>query len=158
MKYDILYEGAFAMLKVQLNPGESVKAEMGAMVAMSPNVELRGTVDGGLMRGLGRMLSGEKFFFQELTAVRGQSEVLLSPGRSGISRRLSLTGRTSCTCRKTDFWPAPRAFRSIRRCKIWPGASSPAKAFSLWRSVGAAQSSFLRSGRFMQLIWNPAKR
>lgn len=66
MKYDVLYDGAFAMLKVHLNPGESVKAEMGAMVAMSPNVEIRGTVDGGLMRGLGRMLSGEKFFFQSL--------------------------------------------------------------------------------------------
>lgn len=38
MKYDVLYDGAFAMLKVLLEPGESVKAEMGAMVAMSPNV------------------------------------------------------------------------------------------------------------------------
>lgn len=95
MRYDVLYDGAFAMLKVLLEPGESVKAEMGAMVAMSPNVELRGTVDGGIMRGLGRMLSGEKFFFQELTATRGQSEVLLSPEPSAIFNPLSWTARTS---------------------------------------------------------------
>lgn len=117
MKYDVLYDGAFAMLKVHLNPGESVKAEMGAMVAMSPNVEIRGTVDGGLMRGLGRMLSGEKFFFQELTATRGQSEVLLSPGQSAISRRLSLTGRTSCMFRRTASSREPMGFRSTPKCR-----------------------------------------
>ncbi|WP_019911326.1 TIGR00266 family protein [Paenibacillus sp. HW567] len=103
MKYDILYEGAFAMLKVHLNSGESVKAEMGAMVAMSPNVELRGTVDGGLMRGLGRMLSGEKFFFQELTATRGQSEVLLSPGSIGDIQAIELDGSYKLYVQKDGF-------------------------------------------------------
>lgn len=64
MSYEILHEGAFAMLKVQMNPGETIKAEMGAMVSMSSSVDIKGTVDGGLLRGLGRMLSGEKFFFR----------------------------------------------------------------------------------------------
>nr|WP_283657108.1 AIM24 family protein [Paenibacillus sp. RC343] len=63
MSYEIVHEGAFAMLKVQMNPGETIKAEMGAMVSMSSSVDIKGTVDGGLLRGLGRMLSGEKFFF-----------------------------------------------------------------------------------------------
>ncbi|MBY9078374.1 TIGR00266 family protein [Paenibacillus sp. HN-1] len=103
MRYDILYEGAFAMLKVHLESGESVKAEMGAMVAMSPNVELRGTVDGGIMRGLGRMLSGEKFFFQELTAVRGQSEVLLSPGSMGDIQAIELDGSYRLCVQKDGF-------------------------------------------------------
>lgn len=103
VRYDILYEGAFAMLKVHLESGESVKAEMGAMVAMSPNVELRGTVDGGIMRGLGRMLSGEKFFFQELTAVRGQSEVLLSPGSMGDIQAIELDGSYRLYVQKDGF-------------------------------------------------------
>ncbi|WP_245625144.1 TIGR00266 family protein [Paenibacillus stellifer] len=103
LRYDILYEGAFAMLKVHLESGESVKAEMGAMVAMSPNVELRGTVDGGIMRGLGRMLSGEKFFFQELTAVRGQSEVLLSPGSMGDIQAIELDGSYRLYVQKDGF-------------------------------------------------------
>lgn len=111
MNYQVLYEGAFAMLKVQLNPGESVKAEMGAMVAMSPNVELKGTVDGGLMRGLGRMLSGEKFFFQELRATRGQSEVLLSPGSLGDIQAIELDGSYKLLVQKTDFSPELKAFK-----------------------------------------------
>jgi len=103
MQYQVLYEGAFAMLKVNLESGESIKAEMGAMVAMSPNVELRGTVDGGLMRGLGRMLSGEKFFFQELTATRGQSEVLLSPGSLGDIQSVELDGSYKLYVQKDGF-------------------------------------------------------
>ncbi|NUU64310.1 TIGR00266 family protein [Paenibacillus agri] len=103
MKYEVVHEGAFAMLKVELDPGESVKAEMGAMVAMSPNVELRGTVDGGLMKGLGRMLSGEKFFFQELTATRGHSEVLLSPRSIGNVQAFELDGSYRLLVQKDGF-------------------------------------------------------
>lgn len=91
------------MLKVQMNPGESVKAEMGAMVAMSPGVELKGTVDGGLMRGLGRMLGGEKFFFQELTASRRQCEVLLSPGAIGDIQAIELDGSYKLYVQKDGF-------------------------------------------------------
>jgi uncharacterized protein (AIM24 family) len=52
MKHEILYKGAFPMLRVQLEAGENIKAEAGAMVSMSPNIELKGTVDGGIMRDL----------------------------------------------------------------------------------------------------------
>jgi len=96
MKYDILYEGAFAMLKVHIEQGEAIKAESGAMVSMSPNVEIKGTMDGGLMGGLGRMLSGEKFFFQELRSTRGpfssssSSSSFLIPSRVKIISSCSL--------------------------------------------------------------------
>jgi uncharacterized protein (TIGR00266 family) len=103
MKYEILYSGAFAMLKVNLGSGESVKAEMGAMVSMTPNINLRGTVDGGILRGLGRMLSGEKFFFQELTAAGGQGEVLLSPGSIGDIEAIELDGSYKLYVQKDGF-------------------------------------------------------
>jgi uncharacterized protein (TIGR00266 family) len=103
MKYEILYSGAFAMLKVNLGSGESVKAEMGAMVSMTPNINLRGTVDGGILRGLGRMLSGEKFFFQDLTAAGGQGEVLLSPGSIGDIEAIELDGSYKLYVQKDGF-------------------------------------------------------
>ncbi|EFM11851.1 protein of unknown function DUF124 [Paenibacillus curdlanolyticus YK9] len=103
MKYDVLYEGAFAMLKVKLERGESVKAEMGAMVSMSPSIDLTGTVDGGIMRGLGRMLSGEKFFFQELVAARGGGEVLLAPTSMGDIQAVELDGSYKLLVQKDGF-------------------------------------------------------
>ncbi|BBH24581.1 TIGR00266 family protein [Paenibacillus baekrokdamisoli] len=103
MKYEILYSGAFAMLKVNLGSGESVKAESGAMVSMTPNINLRGSVDGGILRGLGRMLSGEKFFFQELTAGGGQGEVLLAPGSVGDIQAIELDGSYKLYVQKDGF-------------------------------------------------------
>ncbi|UKS25156.1 TIGR00266 family protein [Paenibacillus sp. HWE-109] len=103
MKHEILYKGAFPMLKVQLEQGENIKAEAGAMVSMSPNVELKGTVDGGIMRGLGRMLSGEKFFFQELTPSRGPGEVLLAPAVIGDIEAVELDGSYKLFVQKDGF-------------------------------------------------------
>lgn len=103
MKYEVLYQGAFAMLKVVLEPGDSVKAESGAMVSMSPTLELRGTTDGGIMRGLGRMLSGEKFFFQEISAARGAGEVLLAPASMGDIYALELDGSHRLLVQKDGF-------------------------------------------------------
>ncbi|WP_322905360.1 TIGR00266 family protein [Paenibacillus campi] len=103
MKYEILYEGAFAMLKVHIEQGEAIKAESGAMVSMSPNVDIKGTMDGGLMGGLGRMLSGEKFFFQELRSTRGPAEVLLAPSSIGDVTAVELDGSYNLYVQKDGF-------------------------------------------------------
>lgn len=103
MQYHILYEGAFPILKVELNAGEQIKAESGAMVSMTPGVELKGTLDGGIMRGLGRMLGGEKFFFQEMTATRGRGEVLLAPSSVGGIEAVELDGTYRLLVQKDGF-------------------------------------------------------
>jgi uncharacterized protein (TIGR00266 family) len=103
VKYELLYQGAFAMLKVQLQAGESLKAESGAMVSMSPNVDVKGTADGGIMAGLGRMLSGETFFFQELSANRGGGEVLLAPSSIGDIQAVELDWSYRLLVQKDGF-------------------------------------------------------
>lgn len=82
-KYEFLYPGAFTMLKVNLKAGETMKAESDAMVAMSATIDVEGKLEGGVFGGLGRMLSGEKFFFQQLAARRGPGQVLLAPAMPG---------------------------------------------------------------------------
>ncbi|ANY65312.1 MULTISPECIES: TIGR00266 family protein [unclassified Paenibacillus] len=103
MRHEILYRGAFPLLKVQLERGETIKAESGAMVSMSPNLELKGTLDGGIMRGLGRMLSGEKFFFQELSATRGPGEALLASAAIGDIESIELDGSYKLYVQKDGF-------------------------------------------------------
>ena len=80
MKSDILYPGAFPMARVQLAAGESLKAESGAMVSISPTIDVESKVEGGLFKALSRrVLTGEHFFFQTLRATRGAGEALLAP-------------------------------------------------------------------------------
>ncbi|MNZ64807.1 hypothetical protein D3C78_829810 [compost metagenome] len=55
------------------------------------------------MRGLGRMLSGETFFFQEMTAARGQGEILLAPPSLGDIEAVELDGSYKLLVQKDGF-------------------------------------------------------
>lgn len=103
-KFEFLHRGAFTMLKVRLAANERMKAEADAMVAMSANVRVEGKMEGGLMGGLGRMLSGEKFFFQTLHAEHGPGDVYLSPAVPGDIMELELDGMNNYVLQKDGFF------------------------------------------------------
>ncbi len=102
--FEYLYRGAFTMLKVNLRAGERLKAESDAMAAMSANVSVEGKLEGGVLGGLGRMLSGEKFFFQTLLAQHGPGTVYLSPAIPGDIMDLEMDGSISYILQKDGFF------------------------------------------------------
>ena len=106
LNYEILYRGSFAMLKVALKAGEMVKAEAGAMVSMTETIDVEGKMEGGILGGLGRMLAGEKFFFQTLNAKRGAGEVLMSPSSIGDLQAIELDGSVGYVVQKDGFFAA----------------------------------------------------
>jgi uncharacterized protein (TIGR00266 family) len=106
MSYEILYQNAFPVVRYRLQAGEKLKAESDAMIAMSSAVDVTGGVEGGFLRGLGRMLSGEKFFFQYLTANRGPGEVLFGQAMPGGIMDLQLDGNYGLRVQKNGFLAA----------------------------------------------------
>jgi uncharacterized protein (TIGR00266 family) len=105
-KYEILYQDAFPIVKYNLAHGEKLKAESDAMVAMSSNVDVTGGVEGGIFRGITRMLAGEKFFFQYLQANRGSGEVLLAHALPGGIVDVELDGSYGLRVQKDGFLAA----------------------------------------------------
>jgi len=101
--YQIKHKGAFPFLEIDLEEGESVKAESDAMLTMSSNIDLRGTMDGGFLRGLGRKMAGEKLFFQELTAKKGKGKVRLAPSTIGDIETITLDGTYRLLVQKDGF-------------------------------------------------------
>jgi uncharacterized protein (TIGR00266 family) len=60
---------AFGVARLALGPNEPVRAEAGAMMAMSSGVALESKMEGGLLRSLKRAaLGGESFFVNTYTA------------------------------------------------------------------------------------------
>ncbi|WP_053956202.1 TIGR00266 family protein [Inediibacterium massiliense] len=106
MDYKILYEGAFPLVEVNLQRGENIKAESGAMVSMSNTIEVDGRMEGGFMNGLGRMLAGEKFFFQTLSAAKGAGKVLLAATAPGGVVDVNLDGSYDLCVQKDGFLAA----------------------------------------------------
>ena len=84
MKTEILYGPAYAVAKLVLSHGESVRAESGAMLAMSPGVAMETSTQGGLLKGLRRsVLGGESFFMNTFTAQAEGAELWLAPALAG---------------------------------------------------------------------------
>jgi uncharacterized protein (TIGR00266 family) len=106
LTFRVLYRGAFALLEVHLRHGQTVKAQSDAMVAMDATVDVEGKVEGGLLGGLGRMLSGESFFFQTLRATRGAGVVHLAPAQPGDLLPIQLNGTTAYVLQKDGFLAA----------------------------------------------------
>ena len=82
MKTNILFSPAYATLSVDLDPGDSIKAEPGAMVHQS-NVDLDTGAPGGIFKGLRRMLAKESFFINTFTAGHRGGNVTLAPNTPG---------------------------------------------------------------------------
>jgi uncharacterized protein (TIGR00266 family) len=95
MRTEISYSPAFAMATVHLKQGESVKAEAGAMMAMSPGVEIETSTKGGVLKGLRRsVLGGESFFMNTFTATGPDAHVAVAPALPGDIVTWTLTGNT----------------------------------------------------------------
>src|SRR6476469_10043296 len=100
MKARILYPGTNSLVEFILEKGEKVKAESDAMVAMTNTMDVEGRMEGGVLGGLGRMLAGEKFFFQTLSASRGPGRVLVAPSIPGDVVLLELDGSVEYNVQK----------------------------------------------------------
>jgi uncharacterized protein (TIGR00266 family) len=50
------------LVEVELDPGEGVRAEVGAMMFMDAGIEMQTSTGGGLFKGFKRMITGESFF------------------------------------------------------------------------------------------------
>ncbi|MBM3657920.1 MAG: TIGR00266 family protein [Actinobacteria bacterium] len=84
MRTEVSYSPAFAMATVSLEQGESVKAEAGAMMAMSPGIEIQTSTQGGVLKGLKRsVLGGESFFMNTFKATGPDAHVVLAPTLPG---------------------------------------------------------------------------
>ncbi|MBP7303486.1 MAG: TIGR00266 family protein [Fervidobacterium sp.] len=82
MRYDIEFKGSYSLLKVQLNAGEELTVEPGAMVYMRGPIEVE-TSTGGIWKALKRSFLGGESFFMNKYISRGESEIAIAPELPG---------------------------------------------------------------------------
>ena len=57
-----IYGDDLQAVEIELDPGEAVRAEAGAMLYMEQGIEMQTSTGGGIFGGLKRMVTGESFF------------------------------------------------------------------------------------------------
>jgi uncharacterized protein (TIGR00266 family) len=95
MQVEITYRPSYALAVVSLGPDESVQAEAGAMVSMSPGMAIETKAKGGLIGALKRsVLGGESFFMNTYRAPGGGGQITLAPALPGDMAVIELRDET----------------------------------------------------------------
>ena len=89
-------------VEIRLQAGEAMYTQSGGMAWMSDGFTLDSNVKGGLMKGLGRMFSGESLFMATYTASRPDSVIAFASTVPGKILAID-TAKTSLICQKGAF-------------------------------------------------------
>ena len=140
MEIQLNYRPAYSMATVKLAPGESIRAESGAMVGMSESLLMETsarTKKGGLLKGLARkMLTGESFFLNLFKSETTPGEVHLSPSNVGdlVVHQNSSELLVQSTCYVASH-PDIDIQTKVAGFKNWFGG----KGFFMLKAVGAGE-------------------
>jgi len=93
---------AMQTLLVDLDAGEAMYTERGGM-AWLKNVDMDTGAKGGLMKGLGRMMSGESLFMTTYTAKQGGGKIAFAPEAPGSVLSMSLNQGQAMLCQRDAF-------------------------------------------------------
>lgn len=98
MNYEFLSRPAATVARLNLNAGESLTCEVGAMIAMTTGFEVetttkkKGSSGGGLGKALKRMFAGESLFLNHFTATAPEQSLVIGPRMLGDVMHFPLTG------------------------------------------------------------------
>ena len=88
---------------IQFESGESIYTQAGGMTWMTDNFTMETNMKGGLMKGLGRVLSGESLFMATYTATASGAEMTLASSLPGDIIALQLDGTMEYIAQKQAF-------------------------------------------------------
>lgn len=101
MKYSI--EGTpLPVVICEMEDGETMITERGAMSWMSPNMKME-TTGGGVGKMFGRMLSGESLFINKYTATNGIGTIAFASSFPGNIVAMEITPDKPIVCQKSAF-------------------------------------------------------
>ncbi|MGE4214187.1 MAG: TIGR00266 family protein [Anaerotignaceae bacterium] len=94
--------GTLPVLICKLDAGESIISEAGGRTWMKGNITTENKAEGGIKKGLGRMLSGESLFMSRYTA-NGPCEIAFASSFPGTIVATELAKGETIICQKKAF-------------------------------------------------------
>ena len=105
MEYEIK-GGSFPIVICTLQKGETMKNETGAMAFMTSGMKMDTSTGGGLLKGLGRALSGDTIFLNFFTAQSDGEQIGFSACTPGKIMPIRLNGSNTIIGQKNAFLAA----------------------------------------------------
>ena len=105
MKYTLMGE-PLPVVICDVEPGETLITEGGAMSWMSPNMKMETTSGGGFGKMLGRMFAGDSLFLNRYTAQRGPGQIAFASSFPGSIKAVQIEPGKEIIAQKSAFLAA----------------------------------------------------
>ncbi len=92
MKWSVEHKPSYSILKIQLDPGEEITAEAGAMVLMRGDIEIKTHTAGGIAKAFLRALGATETFFVNTYRAKSSAELWFAPALPGDIHAIELKG------------------------------------------------------------------
>lgn len=105
MKFEIKYKPSYAMLVANLEQGETITAESGAMTYMTPNIEVHTRKrEKSLWGSLGlNLIGGQSFWVNDFVAQNGAGEAAFVAAPVGDIKQLDIAPGSGYTIQKSAY-------------------------------------------------------
>ena len=97
-----IFGGNFPAVSIRLDPGESIYTQAGGMTWMDTGITMDTNMRGGLMKGLGRMFTGESLFMATYTLTAPNQEIVIASTFPGCILDIDV-GRGPIIAQKNAF-------------------------------------------------------
>ncbi|RLA95236.1 MAG: TIGR00266 family protein [Deltaproteobacteria bacterium] len=155
-----IYGDDMQIVEIELDPGEGVRAEAGAMMYMEEGIEMQTSTGGGLFKGFKRMITGESFFITTfLFNGKGKGHVAFGapyPGKI-IPLELSKFGG-KFLCQKDAFLCAAKGIEiEVAFTKKWGAGLFGGEGFILQRLEGDGMAFIHAGGTIIEKVLQPGE-
>ena len=145
-------------LHVSLTKGDQIYCESDAMVMMEATLDLKGSMNGGLVSAvMRRMANGESFFQQRIEAVRGDGDCLLSPVLPGALEIIDVGTRQYFLNDGAFVAATSETEMKVRMQNIGNALFAQSGGFFVMETSGAGQVVVSGFGSMFQLEVAPGK-
>jgi uncharacterized protein (TIGR00266 family) len=109
MQFQLLEKPDFTMVQIGFDgPGEQIICESGAMVAKDSAVEMKTSLQGGMMAAMKRKaLGGESLFQNTFTSTQPGQRLFFAPGPEGDVEVVNMDGMTPIFLNSSAYLAAP---------------------------------------------------
>ncbi len=144
-------------VSIRLNPGESIYTQSGGMTWMDSGITMETNMKGGLMKGLGRMISGDSLFMATYTATRPNQEIVIASTFPGSIAPVELNGRSIITQKSAFLCAQPSVTLSAFVTRGLGAGLFGGEGFILQRLSGVGTALIEIDGSLVERVLAPGE-
>lgn len=144
-------------VSIRLDAGESIYTQSGGMTWMDQGITMETNMKGGLMKGLGRMFSGDSLFIATYTATRSNQEIVIASSFPGSIAAIDVTSRPVIAQKSAFLCAQPTVTLSAHVVRGLSGGLFGGEGFILQRLTGAGTALIEIDGSLVERVLEPGE-